>query len=88
MVIIQLVGEALGELFRNPELLCAHVTKLIRTASLKEELDWYNVRAGNSSAAAPVSTAVTLFWLCSISSVGCATQAAEKRRACGTQKLQ
>lgn len=44
MVIIQLVGEALGELFRNPELLCAHVTKLIRTASLREELDCHSVR--------------------------------------------
>lgn len=86
MVIIQLVGEALGELFRNPELLCAHVTKLIRTASLKAELDWYNVGAGNSGAA-PVSAAVTLFWLCSIRSVGCATQASGKRRGCGTQKL-
>lgn len=47
MVIIQLMGEALGELFRNPELLCAHVIKLIRTVSLKGELDliWYNVGA-------------------------------------------
>lgn len=46
MVIIQLTGEALGELFRNPELLCAHVIQLM-TVSLKEELDlvWYNVGA-------------------------------------------
>jgi len=45
MVIIQPVGEALGELFRNPELMCAHVIKLIRTVSLKGELDliWYYV---------------------------------------------
>lgn len=83
MVIIQLVGEALGELFRNPELLCAHVTKLIRTASPKAELDWYNAGAGNSRA---VSAAVTFFWLCSIRSVGCATQASGERQGCGTQK--
>lgn len=46
MVIIQLMGEALGELFRIPELLCAHVIKLM-TVSLKAELDliWYNVGA-------------------------------------------
>lgn len=35
MVITQLTGEALGELFRNPELLCADVIKLMRTASHK-----------------------------------------------------
>lgn len=86
MVIIQLVEEALGELFRNPELLCAHVTKLIRTVSLKEELDWYNVQAGNSSAE-PVSAVVTLFWPCSTRNVGCATQASGKRRGCRTEKL-
>lgn len=47
MVIIQFLEEALGELFRNQELLCAHAIKLIRTASLEGELDliWYNAGA-------------------------------------------
>ena len=40
MVIIQLMREALGELFRNPELLCVQMIKLIRTVSLKGELDF------------------------------------------------
>lgn len=35
MVIIQLMGEELGELFRNPELLYVHVIRLIRTVSLE-----------------------------------------------------
>lgn len=47
MVIIQFTGEALGELFRKPELLCVDVIKLIRIVSLKKELGliWCNVRA-------------------------------------------
>lgn len=87
MVIIQLMGEALGELFRNPELLCAHVIKLIRTLSLKGELDLscYNVGASrqgwklcNGSICCFPFVIVTLHWLYSISNVGYASEAPDK----------
>lgn len=41
MVIIQLTGEELRELFRNPELLCVDVIRLIWTVSLKRV--WFHL---------------------------------------------
>lgn len=40
MVIIQLTGEELGELFRNPELLCVHV---INTDCFSQKRVWFHL---------------------------------------------